>query len=194
MQLATARMLEHQRRTGVPFDRIMVFPQGRFSNAAMLALKKNGYLGAVNTEAAPVDGPLTSNFPFFLRYKPEEALKCDCEPLFIVIHHEYFKDGYNRLTDFIDAVNAQQKTIKWDSVGSIIDNHLQTQEGKKPETTTLKNDIENIDLTGVAYYGYKENLKIRMRRYASEFRDNYIDKNNSLSNFAKKIKSFLKTE
>jgi ribulose-5-phosphate 4-epimerase/fuculose-1-phosphate aldolase len=34
------------------------------------ALKRNNYWAAINTEAVPVDGHISSNFPFFLRYKP----------------------------------------------------------------------------------------------------------------------------
>ena len=112
VKLATARMVEHERRTGVPFDRAMVFPQGIFSNAALAALIENGYLAAVNTETQAVDGPIATGFPLFPRYKPEDVPDRLPDPLFIVLHHEYLKGGYGRLTDFVDALNARQKAIQ----------------------------------------------------------------------------------
>ena len=47
------RMQRHERRTGVAFDPVMVFPQGKFSTAAMSALRTGGYLAAVNTSCFP---------------------------------------------------------------------------------------------------------------------------------------------
>ena len=47
---AVRRMSLHERRTGLAHDRIMVFPQGLFSNEAIGALKRSGFHAAVNTE------------------------------------------------------------------------------------------------------------------------------------------------
>jgi hypothetical protein len=187
VQLATARMIEHEQRTGIPFDRVMVFPQGKFSNAAMKALKKNNYLGAVNTEATPVDGPIVSDFPFFLRFKPEHVMDCVCEPAFIVLHHEYFKNGYDRLTDFVDALNSKQKTIKWDSAGNILRDYVSAKKINNSSPRVQDGRLKGIDLKGYKFYGWKENMKIRMRRYASEFRDNYLSKNDLLLMITKSI-------
>jgi len=192
VKLATARMIEHEKKTGIPFDRVMVFPQGKFSNIAMDVLKKHNYLAAVNTEASPVDGHLSSDFPFYLRYKLEDVIDCVCEPIFIVIHHDYFKNGYQRLTDFVDVLNAKQKNIKWDSVGNILRQHLSDHDLNKSSPVVPINERENIDLKGFRFYGYKENLKIRMRRYASELRDNYLSKNDFILSFVKKINRSLK--
>jgi len=180
VKLATARMIEHEKKTGIPFDRVMVFPQGVFTNEALEALKKNKYLAAVNTEPLPVDGPLSSNFPFYLRYTPEDALNYCTNPAFIVLHHNYFKNGYERLTNFIDEVNAHSKNIKWDSVGNSIRHYVPTCE--------VNNDPADVDLTGLNFHGYEESVKILLRRYASEFRDNYLCRNDYLLNWAKKIK------
>ena len=187
VKLATARMMEHEKRTGIPFDRVMVFPQGRFSNAALEALKRNGYLGAVNTEAMPVDGPIASDFPFFLRYKPEEATDCIGEPLFIVLHHDYFKHGYERLTDFVDALNAKQKTVKWAGAGTILRYNASTDKSSPPPLGTADEVLKTTDLKGYELYGWKENVRIRVRRYASEFRDNYLSRNDLLLNAARNI-------
>ena len=184
VKLATARMIEHEKRTGIPFDRIMVFPQGKFSNTALEALKKNNYLAAVNTEAMPVDGHISSTFPFLLRYKPEDVTACVSDPIFIVLHHDYFKNnGYERLTDFVDELNTRSKNVKWDSVGNIVRSFVSINE--------VAYNPADVDLSGLKYYGYKENVKILLRRYASEFRDNYLCKNDFLLNCAKQVKSLI---
>src|SRR5256885_8049772 len=52
-----ARMAKHWELTGVPCDNVMEFPQGTFSTAALEALKKAGFLAAVNSTTYPVDDP-----------------------------------------------------------------------------------------------------------------------------------------
>jgi hypothetical protein len=109
VRLATARMLEHEKITGLPFDRIMVFPQGIISNEALEALKMNNYIAAINTVPTPVNGFISSSFPFFRRYKPEDILAgtpTNINPMFIVLHHDYFKDGYERLINFVEELSA----------------------------------------------------------------------------------------
>jgi hypothetical protein len=202
VKLATARMMQHEKRTRIPFDRIMVFPQGKFSNEALEALETNNYLAAVNTVAMPVNGSISSNFPFYLRNKPEDVIiDCISDPIFIVLHHDYFKNGYGRLTDFVDELNRRLKNIKWDSVGNIIRYFVSPESIAlnvlglpKSQNTTyeVNNDRENVDLSGFKIYGYKESVKILMRRYASEFRDNHLCKNDFILNCAKRVKDLIK--
>lgn len=184
VKLATARMIEHEKKTGIPFDRVMVFPQGIFSNEAMEALKRNKYMAAINTTALPVNGPLSSNFPFFLRYTPENVIGRTPDPTFVVLHHDYFKHGYESLTEFIDGLNTRLKNIKWDSVGNIIRHYVSNNKVHMAEAL-------NTDLSGLKLNGYKENSEIFMRRHASEFRDNYLSRNDYLLSCAKKMKSFI---
>jgi hypothetical protein len=54
---ALNRMTRHELKTGLPHDRVMVFPQGMFSGAAMGVLKHIGFIGVVNTEVLSVDAP-----------------------------------------------------------------------------------------------------------------------------------------
>ena len=50
------RQLEHHQRSfSVPFDEVMVFPQGAFSQAAMRVLSQSRFVAAINTTAQPVD-------------------------------------------------------------------------------------------------------------------------------------------
>lgn len=172
IKLATARMIEHEKRTGIPFDKIMVFPQGVFSNEVLEILKENGYLAAVNTEL-PINGKINSDFPFFRRYKPENITNQD--PAFIVLHHEYFKNkGYETLSSFVDGLNT--RGAKWDSLGNVISHFVKPKEGNCVYLDELKTS------------GIKQRAKIAMRRYASEFRDNYLCKSDILLNCAQQVK------
>jgi hypothetical protein len=183
VKLSTARMVEHEKMTRILFDRVMVFPQGIFSNAALEALKNNNYLAAINTEAMPVDGRISSTFPFFLRYKPEDITDCIPDPIFIVLHHDYFKNGYEKLADFVDELNTRLKNVKWGSVGNIVRSFISTSDVDLYPAA--------VDVSGLKFHGYKENIKILLRRYASEFRDNYLCKNEFLLNSARNWQSWL---
>lgn len=184
VKLATARMAKHEKKTGIPFDRVMIFPQGIFSNEAMETLKKNQYLAAVNTEVLPVNGFLSSNFPFFQRYTPKNLEGRDANPAFVVLHHDYFKHGYEGLTRFVDGLNSQASNLKWDSVGNIIRRNVPTHE-KRPL------ELRDIDLKGWKLNGCSQSIRIAVRRYTSEFRDNYLSRSDFLLNLAKKVKSAL---
>ncbi len=178
-KLAIARMIQHEKNFGIPFERVMVFPQGIFSNEALEILKKNNYIAAVNTEPFPIKGRITSDFPLFLRYNPEDILDQTPNPLFITLHHDFFKKGYKNLIDIINKLNTINKNLKWDSVGNIINNLIIN---KKADIISY-----DMDLSGLKYHGYKESIRISLRRYASELRDNYICKNDTLFNFIRKI-------
>ena len=124
--LAVQRMNWHQEQTGLPFDNVMVFPQGRFSRAAVSALRRCGCLAAVNTTRAPVDGAqdrLTladelmpaasrySGFPIFHRRYPKQASHFAIDlflgkPAHIVEHHEVFEHGCQTLETTVRALKA----------------------------------------------------------------------------------------
>src|SRR5262249_30164760 len=63
---ALRRMSLHKDRTGLGYDRIMVFPQGMFSAEAMIELKRAGFEGVVNTE-------LNSNPPLKRKLRISDA-------------------------------------------------------------------------------------------------------------------------
>jgi peptidoglycan/xylan/chitin deacetylase (PgdA/CDA1 family) len=180
VKLATARMIEHEKRTGLAFDRVMVFPHGKFSNEALEALRRNLYLAAINAVPEPVNGPIASEFPLFIGYKPEN-LDLSYDPAFIVLHHDFFKKGYERLIDFVNRINA--RGAKWESVGNIVRRYVSTDETNGPA---------DISLSGLKIYSQKEYIKILMRRYVSEFRDNYLYKNDFVFNLANRVKNLIK--
>ena len=130
---ALRRMERHKSRTGLAFDPIMVFPQGRFSTSAMLALRTSGYLAAVNTTRFPTNAgaaPLTiadflrpaitkfHGFPLFQRRYPRRLIDFAFDvflgrPVLIVQHHEDFRDGYQQLEEFVNGLYRLEPKLTW---------------------------------------------------------------------------------
>jgi len=125
--LASHRMNAHRARTQLAHAEVMVFPQARFSSEALKALKCNNYLAAVNTRATPVGSSQAQDltlgeflepaitrfagFPLYLRRHPGrlERFALDLffgNPLLVVEHHEYLKDGGRDLVEFIAQLNS----------------------------------------------------------------------------------------
>ena len=130
---ALRRMERHKSRTGLAFDPIMVFPQGRFSTSAMLALRTSGYLAAVNTTCFPTDAgaePLTiadflrpaitkfHGLPLFQRRYPRRLIDFAFDvflgrPALLVQHHEDFRDGYQKLEEFVNGLHELEPKLTW---------------------------------------------------------------------------------
>jgi hypothetical protein len=137
---AQRRMAVHGRMTGLSCDRVMVFPQGRFSVDAMAALRSHNFDAAVNTVAGPygrnerltlreLAGPAVlrySGFPLFLRKYSRDTQDADIAfrlffgiPIIIVEHHNIFAEPQ----PFIDAVRKIHRAapgIRWSSVGDAV--------------------------------------------------------------------------
>ena len=148
IELATTRMNHHERVAGLRYDKVMVFPQGKFSTSSMRMLKSNNYVAAVNTGAIPVDeseGLEVSHFlepavmkyesfPLFLRRCPVGCLDFAFDlflgrPALAVVHHDCFREGYHRIATFIDRMNSLDKNIRWVGLESIIErSYLQRRE------------------------------------------------------------------
>jgi hypothetical protein len=140
-QLAQSRMRNHEARTGIQHDSIMVFPQGVFSSGCPEVLKRNGFLAAVNTEIAPVDSQNArtrirdvwevaimtyGNFPIFTRrysFHGLENFAFDLllgKPCLIVAHHEFFKDGGAELVELIERIGSLNCRLRWRPLGQVI--------------------------------------------------------------------------
>lgn len=124
--LSTAlwRMEKHKQLTGLSYDPVIVFPQGRFSTVAMQALKDQGYFAACNSTIRATDGeeppaieylkPATTiyhDFPLFLRRYPKDKSHfiqdmASGRPIIIVEHHGAFRNGYKTMTDLVDWINS----------------------------------------------------------------------------------------
>jgi len=138
---AARRMSLHQRLTGVAHDRVMVFPQGAFSEEAILELKRAGFDAVVNTEVHSnpsrerklkisdvwdVAVMSYGDFPIYTRRYPAqriENLAFDLllgKPCLVVIHHDFCSDGYARLVQFIDRLNALKVPLTWRRLSDVV--------------------------------------------------------------------------
>lgn len=130
---ALERMNNHQRLTGMPYDNVMVFPQGRYSIPALRALRKAGFAAAVNSDAWARDNaanPITvrdllevavlryDRFPMFLRRYPTESFDFAFDALFqkpvlAVEHHEYFSDHCRAYGEFAGRLRSAGLELRW---------------------------------------------------------------------------------
>ena len=140
-RLAQTRMRQHQARTGIAHDPVMVFPQGVFSAECPAVLKHNDFIAAVNTEVSPVGDGRTAtrvrdvwdvailrygSFPIYTRRYERHGLENFAfdlllgKPCFIVAHHDEFRGGATPLLSLIDKLQALQCTLHWRSPGEVV--------------------------------------------------------------------------
>jgi hypothetical protein len=137
---ALERMEAHTERTRMPFDNVMIFPQGQFSTKAIRALKKCGFVAAVNTTPWPVDYlefPLTlrdlldvavtryESFPIFGRRNPRDIFDCAFDALFqkpilAVEHHGFFRHGCKPFAKFVRDLSALNTNLAWMPLGRTV--------------------------------------------------------------------------
>ena len=139
-QLAIRRMGIHRQITGLPYEPLMVFPQGSFSAVAPTVLKHSGFIAAVNTEVSPADQQLKTeirevwktaiikygDFAIFTRRYPFHGLHNFAfdlmlgKPTLIVTHHSDFQDKSRGLMDFIDRLNSLPVPLTWRTLGNVV--------------------------------------------------------------------------
>jgi hypothetical protein len=137
-RLALERMCAHHRLSGVAFDDVMVFPQGRYSAEAVTALKAADYLAGVNGPVCPTTIPEAAalrdclevavtrfaDFPLFSRRYPRDLADFAFDlfvgkPALAVEHHGYFRDGYRALETFIEGLNSLEGRLEWSNLATI---------------------------------------------------------------------------
>jgi hypothetical protein len=137
LRTAQQRMAVHDKMTGLHCDRIMVFPQGRFSVDAMAALRSHNFDATVNTVPRPYGQShcLTvrelaepavlryAGFPLFLRKCSLHTQDAEIAfkhffgiPILIVEHHNVFADP-ERLIEAVHRINRAAPDIHWSSAG-----------------------------------------------------------------------------
>ena len=138
---ALERMNRHGFDTGIQHDRVMVFPQGVFSQAAMDALKHTDFMAAVNNDVistGPHPRAITisdvwdtavmayGNFPILTRRYPWEGIENFAfdillgKPAIIVIHHDFCHDRCLHLVKFVQRLNALKIRLAWRSLGEVV--------------------------------------------------------------------------
>lgn len=131
--LGIQRMEKHRNRVGVPFEDVMVFPQGQFSKAAIPGLRSANYLAAVNSTCFPTDYepddlriadflmPAVTRydgFPIFNRRYPRSTFEFALDlflgkPAILVEHHEYFRDRCKGIEGFVAALQRIEPNLSW---------------------------------------------------------------------------------
>jgi hypothetical protein len=143
LRLATQRMRVHEQSTGVPYAKVMVFPQGKFSTASFEPLKSQNYLAAVNSSSVPEDlgqahgltlGDLLvpavskyKSFPLIMRRYPRRVVDFALDlflgkPALIVGHHHDFQEGYDTIRKFVTQINALSNKLQWTNLEDLISN------------------------------------------------------------------------
>ncbi len=138
---AVRRMSLHDERTNLAHDRVMVFPQGAFSEKAILELKRAGFDAVVNTEVHShpsrehklkisdvwdVAVMSYGDFPIYTRRYPAQGVENFAfdlllgKPCLAVIHHDFCSNGYAQLARFIDQLNALKVPLAWRRLGDIV--------------------------------------------------------------------------
>ena len=180
---AVRRMSLHEQRTGLRHDRVMVFPQGIFSEQAILELKHAGFNAVVNTEvhSNPLGGRKISisdvwdvavmsygDFPIYTRRYPAQGIENFAfdlllgKPCLVVIHHDFFSNGYARLAQFIDQLNALRVSLTWRSLGEVVRRGYRQRQ--------LSSDCVEIEMYGSELL--IENRSGRAMRYFIRRREN----------------------
>ncbi|HKO20921.1 MAG TPA: hypothetical protein VJU82_18760, partial [Acidobacteriaceae bacterium] len=137
---AEGRIAQHCATTGLRCDRIMIFPQGKFSTEAMAVLRSANFEAAVNTTPHPwrqqvrltlreLAQPAVlryAGFPLFLRTNslrmqdPDIAVRLFFGiPIFIGEHHDIFEDP-RCLLDAVNRINRAAPEIRWAGAGAAV--------------------------------------------------------------------------
>jgi peptidoglycan/xylan/chitin deacetylase (PgdA/CDA1 family) len=179
---ALDRMNRHESITGICHDRVMVFPQGIFSEAAMSALKHSGLIAAVNSDVISSDSQPRavtiselwdiavmgySDFPIFTRRYPWEGIANFAfdvllgKPAIVLIHHDYCSDHCARLIDFIKGLNALKCPLTWSSLGEVV--------RRSCRQTEVSPDVVELEMYGTELR--IENPSGRRKRYLIQRRE-----------------------
>jgi len=141
LKQSLARMDRFKTLTGIPYDRVMVFPHTIAPEGTLEALKTYNYLATVNSSNVPMDRPDPSllpldlrpvsvafaTFPSITRYPVElpvpsgfiEINEFLDNPLFFYGHHDLFASGIGAFDGVADAVNTLEPDTRWRGVGDI---------------------------------------------------------------------------
>lgn len=142
LRQSLARMDRFQELTGIPYDKVMIFPHSVAPAKTLKALKTYSYLATVNSSNVPMDSvrppgllfamrlvTLTfGGFPSITRYSvargfPKYVTAADeflDNPLFFYCHHECFERGMGAFDEVADQVNSLEPDTRWRGLGDIV--------------------------------------------------------------------------
>jgi hypothetical protein len=138
---AIRRMDCHQAKNGLPYDKVMVFPQGVFSEAAMEVLKRSAFMAVVNSEVLSADPQPRvikirdywdvavmsyREFPIFTRRYPwagVENFAFDIllgKPCIVAVHHNDCKEDCRYVAEFIERLKKLNVRLRWTSLAEVV--------------------------------------------------------------------------
>jgi hypothetical protein len=173
LRQSLARMDRFQMLTGIPYDKVMVFPHSIAPERTLEALKAENYLATINSSNVPMGRVNPSLFPFTLRtvttsfsdfasiarYSVEAPIPSSFiamngfleNPMLFYCHHDFFVRGMDAFDVMADEINKLQPDTRWRSLGEIV-RHLYL--------TRLRDD-DNYDVLSFAGTVCLENLSER---------------------------------
>lgn len=145
---ALYRMDIFNRKTGLLFDRVMIFPRGYYAKESLNLLKKHNFLMTVNstmpfnaehfTSRADLMRKITlefENFPLVMRYgisdwKKDKRAVAEAKswiqmrlfldlPVLLYTHHAFFKNGSDEFNALADMINKARPAVVWTGLGNI---------------------------------------------------------------------------
>jgi hypothetical protein len=142
IEQAVARMEQFKRITGLPYDRVMVFPHAVAPIETLEILKKRNYWATVNSENVPLgstvpNDPLFPLTPWTLAFKGFPSVKrISAEipvsttniainaflgnPQLFYVHQEFFQDKIGAFDETADEINCLEPMVQWRSLGYIV--------------------------------------------------------------------------
>lgn len=141
LKIAVARMDIHQHRTGIPYDKVFVFPQDCFSVEALGVLKANNFcaaacswpepwLGAPSLSVGELAQPAITKyegFPLFLRRSALELSPEDVaftvflgKPVLVAEHQGIFRHA-ECLAEVVARINMLVPGIRWSNLQTAIE-------------------------------------------------------------------------
>jgi hypothetical protein len=171
------RMQQHQKMTGIPFDQIMIFPDGISPEPTFNLLKKYNYLATINSEEIPLDADRPTkwdfgmypanldygNFPSLVRrhletstsFSPEIEL-CIMDifigkpALFYSYQYELFNRGIGAFDQVADQMNQLPENVEWRSLGYIV-THLYLEKSNDDQSFDIKMFTNDLVFTNESY-------------------------------------------
>jgi hypothetical protein len=142
LKQSLARMEKFRGLTGIPYDRVMIFPHSIAPESTLEALRKYNYLATVNSSNVPQGSvkasdhlfelrPVTVSFaglPSISRYSLAAPISQEFiainefldNPLLFYAHSDLFAHGINAFDGTADKVNTIEPDVQWRGLGDIV--------------------------------------------------------------------------
>lgn len=141
IQQSIARMEQFKRTTGLPYDRIMIFPHSVAPAETFGLLKRNNYWATVNSQSVPLGSSMPDDPMFALRtwtlsfkgFTSVSRISADVpvsatriainaflgNPQLYYVHQEVFEDHITAFNATADEINRVVPNVRWAGLGDI---------------------------------------------------------------------------